>query len=174
MFACSQNSLGRYMRRFILGQSGDFYSPHSGLALVGLCMNRYTNLAKMVGREESLSRTYHKNRWLCPQRRLSGTGGLAFGDRASPRRPGPLPRVGWPSPAKVSGWPCFIGQLGLLGEAAPIRHSAKRRRIKTVIQELIYLAGRLISSGRRWKLRFGRHCPGFRAFALVYNRLALA
>lgn len=68
----------------------------------------------------------------------------------------------------------FIGQLGLLGETAPIRHPAKRRRIKTVIQELIYLAGRLISSGRRWKLRFGRHCPGFRAFALVYNHLALA
>jgi hypothetical protein len=68
----------------------------------------------------------------------------------------------------------YIGQLGLLGEVAPVRHPAKRRRIRTVIQELIYMAGRLVSSGRRWKLRFGRHCPGFQAFALVYNRLALA
>ena len=65
----------------------------------------------------------------------------------------------------------FIGQLGLLGDRSPVRHPGKRRRIKTVIQELIYLAGRLISSGRRLRLRFGRHCPVFPAFADVYGRL---
>jgi hypothetical protein len=64
-----------------------------------------------------------------------------------------------------------IGQLGLLGEHTPVRHPAKRRRIRTVIQELIYLAARLISSGRRLKLRFSRHCPAFQAFAAVYSRL---
>jgi len=68
----------------------------------------------------------------------------------------------------------YIGLIGLLGDVAPVRHPAKRRRIKTVIQELIYLAGRLIRSGRRWKLRFGRYCPGFAAFEFVYNRLAAA
>jgi len=68
----------------------------------------------------------------------------------------------------------FIGQLGLLGDKSPIRHPAKRRRLKTVIQELIYLAGRLLRTGRRYKLRFGRHCPGFEAFQLVYNRLLTA
>lgn len=66
----------------------------------------------------------------------------------------------------------LIGQLGLLGENAPVRHSAKRRRIKTVIQELIYLAGRLIETARRLKLRFSRHCPAFDVFLQVYNRLA--
>jgi hypothetical protein len=66
------------------------------------------------------------------------------------------------------------GQLGLLGEHTPVRHPAKRRRIRTVIQELIYLAARLISSGRRLKLRFSRHCPAFQAFAAVYSRLLLA
>ena len=40
------------------------------------------------------------------------------------------------------------GQGGLLGPEAPVRHAAKRRRIKTVMQELIYRAGRLIQGGR--------------------------
>ncbi|MFA5810009.1 MAG: IS1380 family transposase, partial [Thermoleophilia bacterium] len=65
----------------------------------------------------------------------------------------------------------FIGQLGLLGERTPVRHAAKRRRIKTVIQELIYLAARMIDSGRRLRLRFSRHCPAFDAFKKVYGTL---
>lgn len=60
-----------------------------------------------------------------------------------------------------------IGQFGLLGKDAPIRHKAKRRRIRTVMQELMYLAARVVRSGRRIKLRFGKHCPAFP----VYNRL---
>jgi hypothetical protein len=67
-----------------------------------------------------------------------------------------------------------IGQMGLLGQFAPIRHPAKRRRIRTVIQELIYLAGRLISTGRRLILRFSRHCPVFAAFQGVYGQLVPA
>ncbi|QCQ21344.1 hypothetical protein FDQ92_03605 [Desulfoglaeba alkanexedens ALDC] len=45
---------------------------------------------------------------------------------------------------------------------------AKRRRVKTVIQELIYPAGRVIRSGRRLKLQFGRHCAAFQPFRSVY------
>ncbi|MDX9835617.1 MAG: transposase [Desulfobulbus sp.] len=66
-----------------------------------------------------------------------------------------------------------IGQIGLLGQFAPIRHPAKRR-IRTVIQELIYLAARLISTGRRLILRFSRHCPVFAAFQEVYGQLVPA
>jgi len=66
----------------------------------------------------------------------------------------------------------FIGQLGLLGEQSPVRHPAKRRRLKTVIQELIYLAARLIRSGRRLRLRFSRHCPAYESFIGVYGRLS--
>jgi len=66
----------------------------------------------------------------------------------------------------------LIGQLGLLGGYSPVRHPAKRRRLKTVIQELIYLAARLVSSARRLKLRFSRHCPAFEAFNVVYDRLS--
>jgi hypothetical protein len=43
----------------------------------------------------------------------------------------------------------LMGQTGLHGKDAPVRHEAKRRRIKTVMQELIYRAGRLIEHGRR-------------------------
>jgi hypothetical protein len=65
-----------------------------------------------------------------------------------------------------------IGQTGLLGEKGPVRHAAKRRRIKTVMQELMYLAARLVRTGRRWKLLFSRYCPGFEAFKAVYMQLA--
>jgi len=65
----------------------------------------------------------------------------------------------------------WIGLIGLIGTQSPVRHRAKRRRLKTVMQELIYLAARLIDSGHRLKLRFSRHCPGFDAFRLTYERL---
>jgi len=66
----------------------------------------------------------------------------------------------------------WIGLMGLTGERSPVRHPAKRRRLRTVMQELIYPAARVIDSGRRLKLRFSRHCPGFPAFQQVYQQLA--
>jgi hypothetical protein len=66
----------------------------------------------------------------------------------------------------------WIGLIGLTGEVSPVRHPAKRRRLKTVMQELMYLAARLIESGHRLRLRFSSHCPAFEAFQLVYRRLA--
>lgn len=68
----------------------------------------------------------------------------------------------------------FIGQAGLIAPFGPVRHSAKRRRLRTVIQELMYLAGRLLTTGRRLRLRFSRHCPAFTAFSVVYSRLVPA
>jgi hypothetical protein len=41
-----------------------------------------------------------------------------------------------------------MGQRTLLGPDAPVRHQAKRRRLKTVMQELMHKACRLVSSGR--------------------------
>ncbi len=65
-----------------------------------------------------------------------------------------------------------IGQLGLVSGETPVRHAAKRRRIKTVMQELMYLAARLVRTGRRLKLVFSRHCPAFAAYRAVYSRFA--
>jgi hypothetical protein len=66
----------------------------------------------------------------------------------------------------------LIGQIGLLGDWARVRHPAKRRRLRTVMQELMYLAARVIRSGHRLVLRFASHCPGFAAFEVAYARLA--
>lgn len=67
----------------------------------------------------------------------------------------------------------FVGQTALVSNKGLIRHEAKRRRIKTVIQEMIYFAGRMIVTGRRLKLRFSRHATAHaEAFARMYNLLA--
>jgi hypothetical protein len=50
----------------------------------------------------------------------------------------------------------LLGQLGLTGEIAPIRHPAKRRRIKTVLQEIMYRAAKFVAHARRLVLDFGR------------------
>lgn len=65
----------------------------------------------------------------------------------------------------------WIGQNGLIGPLSPIRHPAKRRRIRTVMQELMYLAARIIRTGRRVKLAFGRQCPVITLFEGLYDRL---
>ena len=65
-----------------------------------------------------------------------------------------------------------IGQLGLVSGQTPVRHAAKRRRIKTVMQELMYLAARLVRTGRKVKLMFSRHCPAYEAFRTVYMHFA--
>jgi hypothetical protein len=65
----------------------------------------------------------------------------------------------------------WIGLIGLTGTISPVRHPAKRRRLKTVIQELMVRAARLIATGRCLKLRFSRHCTGYRAFDSVYRQL---
>lgn len=66
----------------------------------------------------------------------------------------------------------WIGLIGLTGNVSPVRHPAKRRRIKTVIQELMYLAARVITTGRRMKLRFSKHCSSYHAFEATYQQLA--
>jgi len=65
----------------------------------------------------------------------------------------------------------WIGLEGLIGEDSPVRHKAKRRRVKTVIQELIYLAAHIYERGRRLVMRFGRTTPGYFAFQRVYEKI---
>ena len=67
----------------------------------------------------------------------------------------------------------WIGLIGLVGNISPVRHPAKRRRIKTVIQELMYLAARVITTGHRMKRRFSKQCPGFNAFEATYHKLVM-
>ena len=66
----------------------------------------------------------------------------------------------------------WLGQRGLTGPGGPVRHPAKRRRIRTVMQELMYLAARFIETGRRLKLGFSRRCVAAGVFRDLYHRLA--
>lgn len=53
---------------------------------------------------------------------------------------------------------------------APLRKRVQRRRVRSVMDDLVRIAARVIHSGRRWKLAFGRHAP----WALVWERLYAA
>ena len=66
----------------------------------------------------------------------------------------------------------LMGQRALLGPDAPVRHSAKRRRIKTVMQELIYRAGRLIATGRRIVLGLGANDRAAKVFIRLHAQFA--
>jgi len=41
-----------------------------------------------------------------------------------------------------------MGQLGMTGELSPVRHPAKRRRLRTVLQELVHRAALVIHKWR--------------------------
>lgn len=68
----------------------------------------------------------------------------------------------------------WIGQTGLTQPGGPVRHPAKRRRLRTVMQELMCLAARFIRTGRRLKLGFSRNCRAVEVFESVYAQLAPA
>jgi hypothetical protein len=67
----------------------------------------------------------------------------------------------------------LIGQLANDCDALPLRKPAHRRRLKTVIQNLMYLAARVVRHARRFKLSFGRHSPWFPVFRQVYSHLLI-
>ena len=68
----------------------------------------------------------------------------------------------------------LMGQRVLLGPDAPLRHPAKRRRIKTVMQELIYRAARLIAHGRRVILGLGANDRSAKVFERLHGELFAA
>ena len=68
----------------------------------------------------------------------------------------------------------LMGQSALLCEDAPVRHTAKRRRLKTVIQELIYVSAKVVAHARSKILNFGRHCPAFTVFDRLYGQWSTA
>jgi hypothetical protein len=65
----------------------------------------------------------------------------------------------------------LIGQIANTSSGIPLRKPAQRRRLKTVIQNMIYLAARLVRHARRYKLAFARWSPWFGSYAFVYRRL---
>lgn len=65
----------------------------------------------------------------------------------------------------------LMGQNTLLGPKSPVRHGAQRRRVKTVMKELMFKAGRLIRHAGQWWLGLGRQDKGYEVFAEYYGVL---
>lgn len=63
----------------------------------------------------------------------------------------------------------LIGQTALLDNEAPLRHPAQRRRLRTVIQEIINVAAHIVQHARRTILDFGHHCPVYRVFERTWR-----
>lgn len=69
----------------------------------------------------------------------------------------------------------LLGQLGLTGEISPVRHPAKRRRLRTVLQEIMYRAAKYVTHARRRILDFGRGVAAHvKVFMTVQERLQAA
>lgn len=67
----------------------------------------------------------------------------------------------------------LVGQESLKKPDSPLKKKAQRRRIRTVIQNLITLASRLIHHARKYRLGFGRHSPWFYTFKRIYHDFAV-
>jgi hypothetical protein len=66
----------------------------------------------------------------------------------------------------------IMGQESLNYSNAPIKKQVYRKRIRKVIQNLITIASRVISHGRRLTLGFGRYSPWFETIKRVYQAFA--
>jgi len=64
-----------------------------------------------------------------------------------------------------------IGQATLISPDSPVRHAAKRRRIRTVMQEIIGIAARVIQHARRLTLGLGECCAAFAVFERHHQAL---
>ena len=70
----------------------------------------------------------------------------------------------------------IIGQISLEEAqkdclASSRKKKVSRRRIRTVMQDLNYMAGRLIHTGRKWCISFGQLNPFAELGHRIYNRL---
>jgi hypothetical protein len=65
----------------------------------------------------------------------------------------------------------LIGQHTLHGQDSPVRHPAQRRRIRTVMKELMFKAARMIKHARRWVLGLGANDGGFAVFQRHWQEL---
>lgn len=66
----------------------------------------------------------------------------------------------------------LIGQGALISKDAPLRHKAKRRRMKTVMQEIMFKAARMIKHAGRWILGLGANDSAYTVFERLHRQLA--
>jgi hypothetical protein len=66
----------------------------------------------------------------------------------------------------------IMGQESLRQDDAPIRGGVGRRRIRTVIQNIIYIAARVSRHARQTSFNFGRYSPWFQTVRRIYQAFA--
>ncbi len=66
----------------------------------------------------------------------------------------------------------IIGQTGLELGFTPRRGKVQRRRLRSVIQDMIYVACRVVRHARRVKLSFGRHNAWYPVWKAMYLKFA--
>lgn len=65
----------------------------------------------------------------------------------------------------------LIGQQTLrMTELLPRTYTVARRRLRSVMQDLIHVACKVVAHANRVFLKFGRSCPWYRAFSAMYAR----
>lgn len=65
----------------------------------------------------------------------------------------------------------LIGQQTLrMTELLPRTYTVARRRLRSVMQDLIHVACKVVAHANRVYLKFGRNCPWYRAFSEMYAR----
>ncbi len=67
----------------------------------------------------------------------------------------------------------IIGQESLKEEDASLKKKVFRRRVKTVIHNLITLASKMVSHARKLYLKFGNHSPWFLTFKRIYSTFSM-
>lgn len=65
----------------------------------------------------------------------------------------------------------LVGQHTLHEPEAPVRHTAQRRRIRTVMQELVFKAARMLHHARQWVLGLGANDRAFAVFERHWRQL---
>ena len=68
----------------------------------------------------------------------------------------------------------LVGQHTLHEPDAPVRHTAQRRRIRTVMQELMFKAARMVHHARQWVLGLGANDTAFAVFERHWAELDTA
>lgn len=66
----------------------------------------------------------------------------------------------------------LIGQESLKKDDAPVKKDVKRRRLRTVVKNIIMIASKLVKHAGSIKLNFGRYCAWFDTFKRLYWKYA--
>jgi hypothetical protein len=64
----------------------------------------------------------------------------------------------------------FIGQQALASRLAPVKENVSRRRLRSVLRDLIYVGCKFVRHANTVTVKFGRRCPWFSCFREVYAR----